>query len=217
MNREKKLELRKLLTQFFAIHFPRSVELCIPFTVPMSTNRLKQLFIRTVRLSAAAIIPAAMVGEVGLGVARADSNPFAICAAELREAEVTETEALGACAEALEPADLSWCVLRLYNSTSVDGTSALRSCFRARRPVELATCAIDITRAFREQPSSGVEDGETIALAALDSCRRSLIPGRFADCAVGLNRQTDFSQTNILNACIAAEAFPPTLFPRGGS
>lgn len=184
----------------------------------MSHNRLKQLFLRTVRLGTVAIIPAAIVGEIGLGAARAaENNPFAICAAELREAEVSESEALEACAEALEPDDLSWCVLRLYNSTSVDGTSALRSCFRARRPVELATCAIDITRAFKEQPGTGTEDAQQLALSALDGCRRSLIPTRFADCAVGLNRQSDFSQTNILNACIAAEAFPQNLFLRGGS
>ncbi|MBD2576640.1 hypothetical protein [Oscillatoria sp. FACHB-1406] len=184
----------------------------------MSNNRLKQLCLRTVRLGTAAILPAAIVGEIGLGTARAaENNPFAICAAELRETEVSESEALEACAESLEPDDLSWCVLRLYNSTSVDGTSALRSCFRARRPVELATCAIDITRAFQEQPSSGTENIQDIALSALDGCRRSLIPNRFADCAVGLNRQSDFSQTSILNACIAAEAFPPTLFPRSGS
>lgn len=183
---------------------------------------LQQLLNRTLRLSVAAILPVGVIGATGLSPARADWNPFATCTFELLEANVSQAEAASACAEALEPKDLSWCVLRIYNSTPVDGTSALRSCFRSRRPLELADCAIDVTREFQDRTGEAdagdeAEVGQSVALSTLDNCRRSLLPQRFAECAIGLSSQIDFSATSILQTCIQAEAFPTVLFPRLGN
>jgi hypothetical protein len=184
----------------------------------MMHSRLKQLLSRMLRLGAAVVLPTGIAIASFPQTARADRNPFEICARELIETNLSPAEASEACAEALEPKDLSLCVLKIYELTPVDATSALRSCFRARRPLDLATCAIEVTREFQDRATVGAEEENTevaksLALSTLDTCRRSLLPRRFAECAIGLSREVDLAATNILTTCIEAEAFPANLFP----
>jgi len=149
------------------------------------------------------------------GQATAASNKFAVCAAELLRANISPDLASTACAEALEPMDLSECVLRIASLTPALADRALGSCTRVRRPVELAKCVVEINRRAQNSDVSSV----------LDNCRRSLLPLRFSSCVIGLSNQTDFSPARTMTTCIAAEGFtrelsptpvpptPPTSFP----
>ena len=71
-------------------------------------------------------------------------NQFDVCAIRLLRGGVAEEQAAISCAQALEPAQLSECVLRIQGQTSVTAEDALRACFRDRRPVDLAQCVVNI-------------------------------------------------------------------------
>ncbi|MDY7012434.1 MAG: hypothetical protein SVX43_02330 [Cyanobacteriota bacterium] len=178
---------------------------------------MKQFLNRSFRIAAIAMLPAATLGWPALNAAQAaKNNPFETCTVELLEAQVSQVEAAAACAEALEPEDLSWCVLKIYELTPVDSRSALSACFRVRRPLDLADCTIDVTDEFQDRDRAVVspDTGQPLALSTLETCRRSLLPRRFAECAIGLSREVDFSALGILNTCLEAEAYPELLFPR---
>jgi len=157
-------------------------------------------------------VSVAMV-QGGMGSAIAQSslfenpNTFDVCATELLQSGLSAQEAASACGEALEPDELSLCVLSVSQEVGVSANAALDSCFRVRRPAEFATCALEISQ-------------ETAAIAdnIIDSCRRSLRPLRHSDCAVGLTRQAQAEGSIIppdvaLEACLDAEAFPRVLDP----
>lgn len=137
------------------------------------------------------------------GQATAASNKFAVCSAELLRANISPNLASTACAEALEPMDLSECVLRMASVTPAIADRALGSCTRVRRPVELAKCVVEINRRTESSDISSV----------LDHCRRSLLPLRFSSCVIGLSNQTDFSTARTMSTCIAAEGFTRQLSP----
>ncbi|NEO27888.1 MAG: hypothetical protein F6K03_13625, partial [Kamptonema sp. SIO4C4] len=124
-----------------------------------------------------------------------DSEEFRACAEELLSTEINEDQVAIACAEALEPKDLSFCVEEMDYFTTIDPLYALFACFRVRRPVELANCVVDIhydvlVKEVREEDTTihNINDDFTtaeqkaldpIALITLDHCRRSLLPERF--------------------------------------
>ena len=71
-------------------------------------------------------------------------NQFDVCTIRLLRRGIPEEQAAISCAQALEPAQLSECVLRIGGQTSVAAEDALRACFRDRRPVDLAECVVNI-------------------------------------------------------------------------
>lgn len=131
-------------------------------------------------------------------------NDFQLCTAQLvRLAGVSPEGAVDACSDVLNPKDLSRCVVTIHKLTPTLTQDALVACQRVRRPVELSRCVFDITDNTRDsQPT-----------AVLDYCRRSLLPLRYAECVVGLSRETDFSSGKALQSCIKAEDFPRDLSP----
>ncbi|MDY6782451.1 MAG: hypothetical protein SW833_07855 [Cyanobacteriota bacterium] len=174
-------------------------------------------FLSRFRIGAIAILPAVSFGFPRLEPAQAiDNNPFETCAVELLEARVNPTAASIACSEALLPEDLSWCVLKIFEQTPLEGNVALDACFRVRRPIDLADCTVYISDEFQERDRifESPDTQQSFARSALDTCRRSLLPRRFAECAVGLSREVAISAPEILDACISAEAYPAVLFPR---
>ncbi len=56
------------------------------------------------------------------------------------------------------------------------------------------------------------EDNSPI-LVALDSCRRSLLPGRYSECVTGLGRKANLSPIAAMNTCLEAQAYPSDIFP----
>lgn len=131
-------------------------------------------------------------------------NEFQLCAAQLvRLARVSPEDAVAACSDTLNPKEISRCVVTIHKLTPTLTPDALVACKRVRRPVELSRCMFDITDNTRDsQP-----------IAVLDYCRRSLLPLRYAQCVVGLSRETDFSSGQVMESCIRAEDFPGNLYP----
>lgn len=125
-------------------------------------------------------------------------DQFQICAAELLRAGISRENAARTCAEALEPKDLSLCVLKIEQLTPIAADDALFACMRVRRPKELASCTVDIN-----QHTQGSDP-----VSVLANCRRTLLPLRFSECVIGLSREIDFSVEGALATCIDAEDFP---------
>ena len=134
-------------------------------------------------------------------------NPFQVCAIELVNSNISHERAAQACASALEPKDLSFCTMKINSLTPVDSNIALAACFRVRRPVELASCVVDINE----------DTDNPVPLAVVDYCRRSLLPIRYAECVIGLDREINFSTSQAMETCISAEDFPGVLYRTGGS
>ncbi|MGD2180038.1 hypothetical protein [Lusitaniella coriacea] len=133
--------------------------------------------IRMLRLGTVVFVP---VGLALLSLphpAKAAWNPFEICSLELIEENINAAEAALACAEALEPTDLSLCVLKINGLTPIDSKSALRACFRDRRPLELAECVVDITQEIEEQQLSSRYDAEPIEVNLGESVSPELVEG----------------------------------------
>jgi hypothetical protein len=130
-------------------------------------------------------------------------NEFDVCTNELLRAEVSPEQAARACADALEPKDLSLCVLKIRALTPLGADETIAACLRVRRPLELADCVVDIDRSAEDPDAANI----------LSNCRRSLLPRRFSDCVQGLTREANLTATSAMDTCIAAEDFEPELFP----
>jgi hypothetical protein len=152
-----------------------------------------------------------------------NNNQFSACISQITSTGVSPQDAATACSEALIPKELSGCVAMIKSKTSLDGNLALNACFQVRRPIDLGNCVVDIHRAVplvattsQKQTETGKDQTDTDKLALskqiLDSCRQSLLPGRFSECVIGVSRsQTQPSEA--LQTCLSAEDFPRDLFP----
>ena len=142
------------------------------------------------RVSVSALV---LSGSVGLGsvallglgnVSPAQANEYQSCSASLTEVKLDRLSIAQGCAEALHPADVGTCVVRIVNDKSVNSKivnlDALDACRRVRRPLELATCVTMIHQSTETMPLSN--DASKIVL---DSCRKSLLPERYGRCVVG--------------------------------
>lgn len=125
------------------------------------------------------------------------------CADSLISDGVAQSAAAAACSDALEPNDLASCVDDIiFESEEIKGIEALGACYRVRRPEELASCFTTI--------NSSLEQGSAMAL---DSCRRSLLPERHAECTVDLASLPEISNEEAMATCIAAEFMPSEVSP----
>ncbi|EGJ33245.1 MULTISPECIES: hypothetical protein [Moorena] len=148
----------------------------------------------------------AIAGLVTLGIpngAATAGNQFSLCAKDLKAANITSEIASQACSEALQPEDLSLCVLKIKVLTSLAGQKALGACTRVRRPLELASCVVDIDNKIENINANSV----------LDHCRRSLLPEQFSECVIGLNSANVASPDKALNTCISVNQYPSQLSP----
>lgn len=141
-------------------------------------------------------------------------NQFRGCAGRLLGVGISSSAAATACAGALSPRDLSRCVVRIKERTTIPVEEALSTCREVRRPNELASCVVGISRNNEEQAVPGV----------LNYCGRSLLPVSFAACVVGLRRESsDIAPTQALESCISAtdqlppREFAPTFVPQNGT
>ena len=177
---------------------------------------------RTIRLTAIASLPAALLAMVSPSLPAAAHNQFDVCVEQIKESGVPGDQAGTACADAIIPKELSWCVRKIGRNTPVPAEDALTACYRVRRPVDLGNCVADIykdtvrpyvaTQGTNSETTS--ETGESISLLVLDSCRRSLLPGRHSECVIALGRRIEnASPAKAMEACLNAEDFPRDLFP----
>ena len=125
------------------------------------------------------------------------------CADSLITDGVAESSAAAACSDALEPQLLASCVADISSGTDLEGSAALQACYRVRRPDELASCVTTISdRLSSSEP-----------MMALDTCRRSLLPIRHAECTVDLANVSEVSGEEAMESCIAAQFNPGEVDP----
>lgn len=132
------------------------------------------------------------------------ANPFNACTRNLSGTGINPETASLACAQALVPADLGFCVQRINRQTGISPEEALQNCYQVRRPRELASCV------------SRIEGGITVTSAnkIVDNCRKSLLPKRYAQCVIGLSNQvTGISGEQALDDCLAAKDLAEVIFP----
>lgn len=130
-------------------------------------------------------------------------NDFRICTSELVRARVSPDAAADACSATLYPKDLAVCVYKINQETNIAAADALPWCAAVRRPRELAICVVNINTRTQGTASEAV----------LENCRRSLLPIRYAECVVGLNRGIDFSANQAMAYCIDGSDRPRAFYP----
>lgn len=150
-------------------------------------------------------------------------NQFDVCLKELTSSGVSIEKAQTGCASALIPRDLSYCVRNITQFTSVSGDEALTSCFQVRRPRDLSSCVVTINNTIltsnATKDTDKTDTGSNLSsvtplMAALYTCRQSLLPARHSECVIGLSRTPKFSNpVNAMETCLSAEDFPTDLFP----
>jgi hypothetical protein len=146
------------------------------------------------------VMPLVAGGLLGMTIPRGQAlagNPYQTCAEEMLEIGISSDVAANVCAGALQPKSLSRCVSKIYDNVieGVDPSFILFNCQRVRRPKELATCVGDI---LDEIP-------ETNSEIVIESCSRSLLPERYASCAIGLYQELQLPSTEIFASCLNPE------------
>jgi hypothetical protein len=141
---------------------------------------------------------------------RRDTVNYRQCVERLARRGIAAPNAASACAAATRPEDLGECVQHM-GRVNVSGTDALNTCVRVRRPLEAANCVVDISRKAASTNFSDV----------LAGCRTSLLPERFSDCVIGVNRGLQGITTQAAIAqCLAATDYAqdvlPTFVPGAG-
>lgn len=128
---------------------------------------------------------------------------YQTCADQLLNAGIADSEAASACARALYPDELSFCVTQIDENTDILASDAFSGCRRVRRPLELSTCVVDIN----------AEREDAVASGLLDYCRRSFTPIRFSHCVLGVGREVEFSTAVVMETCISADNRPQDVLP----
>jgi hypothetical protein len=174
--------------------------------------------------SAIATICLGLVEMNRTAIAFGNNNQFSACINQIVRTGVSPQDAATACSEALIPKELSRCVAMIKSKTPIDGNLALQACFQVRRPIDLGNCVVDIHRAAPLFAANSPKQTETetakepdklgISRQILDSCRQSLLPGRFSECVIAVSRDVDKNNpSQALQTCLSAEDFPRDLFP----
>ncbi|GAL95522.1 MAG: hypothetical protein DWQ51_00225 [Microcystis wesenbergii TW10] len=174
--------------------------------------------------SAIATISLGLVEMNRTAIAFGNNNQFSACISQIVRTGVSPQDAATACSEALIPKELSRCVVMIKSKTPIDGNLALQACFQVRRPIDLGNCVVDIHRAAPLFAANSPKQTETetakepdklgISRQILDSCRQSLLPGRFSECVIAVSRDVDKNNpSQALQTCLSAEDFPRDLFP----
>jgi len=185
---------------------------------------------RLTKFAAIATVPAGLLAfSVPIAPALA-WNEFDVCTTQIISSGVPANQAGEACSNALIPKELSECVATIRGRTAIAGIDALKGCYQVRRPIDLGNCVVDIvssapsatptadkksTPGAAAPQNSATQNTETNPqLAVLESCRASLLPGRYSQCVTALNRQVGgLTLSGALDSCLSAEAFPPELYP----
>jgi hypothetical protein len=190
---------------------------------------------RLTKFAAIATVPAGLLAfSVPIAPALA-WNEFDVCTTQIINSGVPANQAGVACSNALIPKELSECVATIRGRTAIAGIDALRGCYQVRRPIDLGNCVVDIvssaptaTPTADKKSTPGAATPQNSAtqnsatqntdtnpqLAVLESCRASLLPGRYSQCVTALNRQVGgLTLSGALDSCLSAEAFPPELYP----
>lgn len=125
------------------------------------------------------------------------------CAESLISSGVGKLPATTACSDAADPIGLADCVAEIESETGLEGNDVLQSCYRVRRPQDLASCVSTISSELELDRSP----------VALDTCRRSLLPKRHAECTLDLASVGEVEVEEAMESCIAAQITPSEVAP----
>jgi hypothetical protein len=165
------------------------------------------------------------------------------CVGKIREGTPIKPEdAVTACYRVRRPVDLANCVVDIHDEILVSATpsegnksdttpktKAIESAQEPAsppptEPVEPGSAQEPTSPPPTEpaEPSNAepiesptMTDTETSpSLVALDSCRRSLLPGRYSQCVIAVSQDVpDTKPVEAMATCLSAEDFPRDLFP----
>ncbi len=145
--------------------------------------------------------------------ATANVQDYEHCARSLLNAGIEPSVVADFCARDLHPQDLGTCVAVIRERTATLATDALDACSKVRRPLDLANCVVNIDRqAIAPKKLDEVASKSALA-AALDTCRRSLLPIRHAECVIGLHNRVDLPPLTLMGTCIDASDRPRDVLP----
>ena len=177
---------------------------------------MKNFLVKTIRLIAAASLPTVLL-TMTIPQRPASASSIGSCVNNLIASGVAKEQAGAACSDVLYPKELSSCVGKIQQETNIKALDALQACYRVRRPKDLASCTIDLTRPTetlnKQTEASDKSAAAPDNLEALDNCRRSLLPKRYAECTLGLQNNAGLSSMKAMESCITAEFFPSTIGP----
>lgn len=184
---------------------------------------MSKILNRFIRWTALASLPTGMLILTTPNYPAIAGNDFSDCIGELVANNIAGDKANVACAEAFKPREISGCVQKISSKTSIASEDALNTCFRVRRPMDLASCVVDIHENVIPNQNNKEEQAKTsttnsTSSLALDTCRRSLLPGRFSECVTAVNGSSqNASPEKAMDTCISAEDFPRELYPTSSS
>lgn len=141
-------------------------------------------------------VPTAMAASFypSFDLQEGSQEDYEACAGQLLDLDLDTQLVSLACGTSYKPRDLAECVADIDTETDLSAITALEACRDVRRPTELATCTVSIAT-------------ETTAgdlPLVLDSCRRSLLPARYANCVVGITNASQLSPLAVMDDCIDA-------------
>ena len=158
-----------------------------------------QILLKAVRWTSLVSVPVLLLA---IPYSPARAGTIGSCADSLISSGVSELSAASACSDAYKPNDLASCVDDITGA-DIEGDEALQACYRVRRPDELANCVSTI--------SGSLNSGESAMV--LNSCQRSLLPERHAECTLDLAGISDISSQQAMESCLAAEITPGLVSP----
>jgi hypothetical protein len=164
------------------------------------------------RLSGVVLGMASLVAIVQLP-ASASVRDYEHCASSLLAVNVEPVVAADLCARDLHPQDLGTCVTAIAQRTKILATDALSACSKVRRPLDLANCVVNIDQQTIVPKKLDEAASKSALSTALDTCRRSLLPIRHAECVIGLNNKVDLPPLTLMGTCIDAGDRPRDVLP----
>ncbi len=149
---------------------------------------------KTLSLTAIATLQSFIFGGISYfqPTQAASLTEFDICIKELTTAGLTANQAAQACSKAFRPKELAYCINKVKFYTEVNAANILDNCSKVRRPAELADCVVDIRKKTENADPTSV----------MGYCRRSLLPQRFAQCVISMNKQGNVGVNESLDLCI---------------
>ncbi|MBF2022767.1 MAG: hypothetical protein IGR93_22415 [Hydrococcus sp. C42_A2020_068] len=162
------------------------------------------------------------------GVACSDAlipKELSECVSKIREGTpIKPEEALTACYRVRRPVDLANCVVDIHAEVLSASTPQANKSETSAKTNKNETSQVTTPEPPPETEEPGsieptesptkTDTEESPSLVALDSCRRSLLPGRHSECVIALAKNVpNTSPVTAMATCLSAEDFPRELFP----
>ncbi len=158
-------------------------------------------FLRRFGSTTALVALGSLTSLVGLPGTPASAADYGACAAGLKSQGISDATAAVACAGAINPGAVSSCVGDLTGITKLPARELLDSCRSVRRIGEFVGCV------------NQLQDPSTDARAAVQGCRLSLLPDRYASCVLGLADGLKLSRNQAIPVCTENGDSPRELNP----